>query len=436
MTIGTIVITLVAFIVILGLLVLVHELGHFLTARLFKVRVEEFGIGFPPRVYPSRERVRRRRASGKTVYSLNALPLGGFVRLAGENGVASASDASNRPGLSLSGTYAADDDPGAFATKPAWQRAIILAAGAFNNMVLAMLLVFFMLEVIGTPHVDVEVTAVAQSSPAMAAGFQPGDIIHSIDGRVPQGATDVKTWIQARAGQRVELQIVRAGHVLDTSLVPRSHFACDQGAMGVDTSSLDPHSQPVPLSQAVGTALNIPITVIQGIASIPQGIIGGDGSAPPATCSYPTLYLTFGGHWVHGLQSEIDPYLPSTKSMVMVSDDPCIAIVGSGTGLTGLFGILRLVGCEANAIPAQGWIPLLSLVVELSASLAVINLLPIPALDGGRLLFVLIGVISRRRVPPEIEGLAHALGMVALLALMLVISGHDLSNWLGHRPIY
>ena len=161
-----IVITVAAFLVVLGLLVLVHELGHFLTARLFKVRVEEFGFGFPPRLYPRSAVVERLKAQGKTVYSLNALPLGGFVRLAGENGVVTPGRGSSvRPGdapVREANTVTADD-PGAFATKPAWQRAIVLVAGAVNNMALAMGLIFLIFAVIGTPQTKVAIVGVACS---------------------------------------------------------------------------------------------------------------------------------------------------------------------------------------------------------------------------------------------------------------------------------
>lgn len=420
-----IVVTIVAFVLILGILVIIHELGHFLTARLFKVRVEEFGIGFPPRLYPSRETVRRRRESGKTVYTLNALPLGGFVRLAGENGVASSpGPAGNGSTLSLSGDATAEDDPGAFATKPAWQRAIILAAGSFNNLVLAMLLMFFMLAGLSTPQqAQVEIVGVALSSPAMGAGLQPGDVIRAIDGRAPRGAEDVKAWIQAREGQRVSLQVSRAGDTQTVTLVPRSHYRCDAGAMGVMTSPLNPRYAPMPLGQAVSTAAHVPVVYIQGIAAL---------AFPQATCMQTTQYRTFGNHLAYA--STIDAYIPNTKGMV--PQDQCLATSSSGAGLAGPIGIVRQIGCEANSIPSQGWAPLLTLVVELSTSLAILNLLPVPALDGGRLLFVLISVVARRRVRPEIEGMAHALGMVALLTLMLVISWHDLANWLGQKPTF
>lgn len=426
------IITAVTFIMILGLLVLIHELGHFLTARLFKVRVEEFGLGFPPRVYPRRSRVARLRAEGKTIYSLNLLPLGGFVRLAGENGVsaptagpASAWNGDAPPGNA--GTSEAED-PGAFANKPAWQRAIILAAGAFNNMALAVALVFAMFVFIGTPHVGIAVVGVAIHSPADQAGILPGDILTRINGQVPRDQVDVHNMIAALQGRPVTVDISRNGVPITMRLVPRTHYPNDQGPIGVMTNPINQHYEPASLGQAAGTALGVPGAVVQGIAGLVSGI-GSQSSRVttlPPGCGPPD-YITFGGR-ITG------PYCVASAPGA-VRDDPCLAPSGGG-GVAGPIGIIRQVGCEVNAIPTQGWVPLLTLVVELSATLAVMNLLPVPALDGGRLLFVLISVVARRRIRPEIEGMAHALGMMALLTLMFIISWHDLMNLFQNRPAF
>jgi len=422
-----VIITAVAFIAILGVLVLVHELGHFLTARLFGIRVEEFGLGFPPRLYPGPGRVKRLREEGKTVYSLNALPLGGFVRLAGENGVGTTEGGRAPSGaLSLSGQTAQADDPGAFGNKPAWQRAIVLAAGAFNNMVLAILLVFFFFAVIGTPRTDTEVTKVAIGSPAWNAGIRPGDVIKRVDGQQLQGLDDVHNAISAHIGQVVAVALGRRGDQLTVHLTPRSpqETPADQGAMGVVTAPINERYVPAPLGQAASAAINIPVATIQGIAAL--GSHPTQLPPPPQT----SVYVTFGGQRLR----EID--LPPGMIPGSIQPDPCASPDSSGGGLTGPIGIIRLVDCEANNIGTVGWTPLLSLVIDLSASLAIINLLPFPALDGGRLLFVLIAAVSRRRVRPETEALVHALGMAALLSLMVFISINDLSNWLHNRPTF
>lgn len=454
MNLPYIVITAVTFIVILFILVLVHELGHFLTARLFKVRVEEFGLGFPPRLYPSRDVAQRRRAAGKTVYSLNALPLGGFVRLAGENGVtasttgrgAGAGESSEPAGtgtgtttggesasagrrygtLALGGAGAAADDPGAFANKPGWQRAIILSAGAFNNMVLAMALLFATFAFIGTPHYGVAVIGIAAGSPAVQSGIAPGDLITRVDGQAPQDTNDVRTIVAAHPAQLVQLQLFRAGQTKSVTLIPRSAtgLPCDQGPIGIMTNPVNQHYVPVDPGRAASLALGVPGTVVQGIVGLFSGL-GNNGPAGTAllpACGDHSAYLTYGGRTVDSEQ------LLRLRAPGAASEDPCFAASANDSGISGPIGILKQVGCEANAVPQQGVVPLLLLVVELSATLAIVNLLPVPALDGGRLLFVLISLVARRRVRPEVEGMAHALGMIALLTLMLFVSLHDLTG--------
>ena len=433
-----IVITVVAFLVVLGLLVLVHELGHFLTARLFKVRVEEFGLGFPPRLYPRPAVVERLKAQGKTVYSLNALPLGGFVRLAGENGVVTPGRSSStqpRDAPVREANAVTADDPGAFATKPAWQRAIVLVAGAANNMALAMGLVFLIFAVIGTPQTKVEIVGVALDSPAAQAGIVPGDIIRSVDGRIPRDPTDVQALTRAHPGRPVTLVLVRQGHPHTVQLVPRtSGIPCDQGPMGVITNPVDKHNVPVGVGQALGVALHVPVAMAQGIGGALVQLAAGQTqtgrlSPPgPSGCGYPSRYVTFGG--------QVGDALDVGTARGALQPDPCLSLSGAGSGLVGPIGIIRQIGCEANAVHSQGWVPLLTLVAEISADLAIVNLLPIPALDGGRLLFVLISLVTRRRLRPEVEGMAHALGMAALLTLIFVVSWHDVMNLINNRPVF
>jgi len=450
------IITALAFIAVLGVLVLIHELGHFLTARLFGVRVEEFGLGFPPRVYPSAAKARAIRERGGTVYSLNALPLGGFVRLAGENGVASprpeavedgAEGATTvtptRPELSLSGQVAAADDPGAFANKPAWQRIIILVAGAFNNMVLAMALVFLLLAVIGTPRTLAQVAGVevssptsASASPAARAGLRPGDIIRSVNGRKLGDASDLRPLVFANEGRPVAMTVTRGDKTLTVTLTPRRprSFAEDAGPIGVVTSPSYEHNVPIDAGRAASTAVNVPVAVVQALSAIPAALFNHQPASfgtPSPSCDVGTRYLTFGDRRMSACNVQKYVRVPGA-----VQDDTCLPTATDGVAVTGPVGILRQVGCEANGVSTRGWTPLLTLVIELSATLAVMNLLPFPALDGGRILFVLISLVGRRRVRPEAEALVHALGMAALLTLIFIISVHDISNWFTNRPTF
>jgi hypothetical protein len=174
------------------------------------------------------------------------------------------------------------------------------------------------------------------------------------------------------------------------------------------------------MAQSIGGA------VVQLAAGQTQ--TGGLPAPGPSGCAYPSLYMTFGGQMHDALDVGTAHGAPQP--------DPCLSTSGAGSGLVGPIGIIRQVGCEANAVRTQGWVPLLTLVAEISADLAIVNLLPIPALDGGRLLFVLISVITRRRLRPEVEGMAHALGMAALLTLVFVVSWHDVMNLITNKPVF
>jgi regulator of sigma E protease len=327
------------------------------------------------------------------------------------------------------------DDPGAFATKPAWQRAIVLVAGAVNNMALAMVLIFLILAVIGTPQPKIEIVGVALHSPAAQEGIVPGDIVRSVDRRVPRDSADFKALTGAHPGRPVTLVLARQGRTRTVRLVPRtSGIPCDQGPMGVITNPVDGHNVPVGAGQALGVALHVPVAMAQSIGGALVQLAAGQtqtGRLPqpgPPGCGYPSRYVTFGG--------QLHDALDVGTARVAVQPDPCLSMSGSGSGLVGPIGIIRQIGCEANAVHSQGWVPLLTLVAEISADLAIVNLLPIPALDGGRLLFVLISLVARRRLRPEVEGMAHALGMAALLTLIFVVSWHDVMNLINNRPVF
>jgi regulator of sigma E protease len=288
--------------------------------------------------------------------------------------------------------------------------------------------------VIGTPQTKVEIVGVAFHSPAAQAGIVPGDIIHSVDGRVPRDPTDVQVVTGAHAGRPVTLVLVRQGHPHTVQLVPRtSGIPCDQGPMGVITNPVV-HNVPVGAGQALGEALHVLVAMVQSIGGALIQLAAGQtqtGGLPPprpSGCGYPSRYVTFGG--------QVRDALDVGTARGALQPDPCLSMSGAGSGIVGPIGIIRQIGCEANAVHSQGWVPLLTLVALISAQLAIVNLLPIPALDGGRLLFVLISLMARRRLRPEVEGMAHALGMAALLTLIFVVSWHDVMNLINNRPVF
>jgi len=338
-------VSILSFILLLLVLVGIHEMGHFLCARAFGIRVSEFGFGFPPRLWS------RRR--GETLYSINAIPLGGFVRMEGENG---------------------DDlGPGSFGGKPAWQRAIVLAAGAVMNFTGALLLFFLVYTIAPIPQ-NVPVVAMVQPHSPAAAALRVGDRITAINGVSVPTQTDAEDQIACTLGKPAVLTIDRHGATIQRTVIPRVHPAPNQGHVGF-------------LGSIVYT--------------------GTDGwSALKNTLGQPGVFV----------QSVVHQFTVHRCSSVEV---------------TGPVGIARVTGSAANAVPTLGAGPVLYIAALVSLNLAFVNLLPIPALDGGRLLFVLIGVVRRKRVSALREGMAHLIGMALLLTLVLVVSAHDIGQWLG-----
>ncbi len=352
--------TVLLFIIVLAVLVLVHELGHFLTARWFGIDVEEFGFGFPPRVFGIKK--------GKTLYSLNWIPLGGFVKIKGE-------DDPNTTG------------PGTFSHKPAWIRTIVIGAGVFMNLVLASLL-FAIGLTIGMPTpVDslpenarvrdrqVQIVQVLKGTPAEQAGFMPGDTIVSINGQV---FTDIEG-------------VQRMVNIVESSVLVEIR-------RGKKTFSqvLEPTLDPELGKRVMGVALVEAATV-----SYPWYIAIGKGVQ--ATGFYvKEIFLSFAdlfkGLFV-GQKSDVE--------------------------FSGPVGIAVLTGRAARL----GFTYLLQFAALLSINLAVINVLPIPALDGGRLLFIIIEKIRGRSVRPVVEAIIHRIAFFLLLGLIVIVTAHDLSRY-------
>ncbi len=343
--------TVVAFLLVLAVLIIAHELGHFATAKAFGIKVEEFGVGFPPRIASVKK--------GETVYSINAIPLGGFTKMAGE------------------------EDPDverSLASQKPWKRLIVLSAGSIMNFLLPFLLISLALMI---PHQvmysDVNVVEVAPGSPAEVAGLQPEDRLTSINGHQIGSIIDVNRYIQLNLGQEVNLTYERMGAEHETSLVPRWKPPEGQGAIGVslEAENAEIVRESLPFWRA-----------------IPQGI----------SETFETLVLF--------------------KNAIL----GLVTGAASAGGLAGPIGIAQITGEVARA----GVSPLLQFAAFLSINLGIINLLPLPALDGGRIIFVLLEwVRGGKKISPKKEGLVHLAGFVMLLMLMLAVTIQDITRIIG-----
>lgn len=358
---------LLAAVPLFALLIIAHEFGHFIAAKWAGIRVEEFGIGFPPRIAGIKR--------GETLYSINLLPIGGFVRMPGENGETT----------DESGNY----DPGSFAAKSAGKRAIVLLAGVTMNFLLAIVL-FTAAEAIGqvvpSSYVNVE-----SGSPAHAAGMVSGDHIISIDGQAVTTFQDIvdtttKAINAAPPGAStvpIHVVVQRPGASTTTALTVNAKIQ-GQAHLGVTPDTAKSIHKTYPIWEAPA----------RGIADI--GLV--------ATKT------------VQGIQMVVQGIIPVNQAV------------------TGPVGIVRITEQTAAAVPIVGWYPLLFLAAFISLNLAVFNVLPIPALDGGRLMFIVIEVLRRgKRVSPEREGLVNLIGMAALLFLILLVTINDVSTiFTGH----
>lgn len=365
--------TIILFIIILGLLVFVHELGHFLAARYFGVKAEEFGFGFPPRmigaVYDN-DRKKYRLVKGaqdiqspNTIYSLNWLPLGGFVRIKGEDGNETDSDS--------------------FIAQAAWKRVIIMIAGVVMNFFAAIVLfgLVFLMGVrqpidasLATQYEDtqIQILQVFPDSSAHKLGLEPGDQILTINDESVSSLEEVKTKLDSMRGEQIAFTIDRLGDVKSLN----GQFQAlgeEEVKFGIAYS----HTATVKLSvvdslkQGGVTTWNVTLAILSAFGQLIGGLFGGTGA--------------------------------------------------SGVDLTGPVGIVYIT----KQMSDLGLVYILQFAALLSVNLAIINALPIPALDGGRILFVLIEKIKGSPVRRSTEGMIHQIGFLLLIFLMVFITTRD-----------
>lgn len=358
------------FVIILSVLVLIHELGHFLTAKKFGIKVEEFGFGFPPRIFGKK--------IGETIYSINLLPVGGFVKLYGED---DAGGGSLKKAKSEAGTK---DLKRAFFARPAWQRALVVLAGVIMNFLLAIVIISYLFSGpgVGVPTDHVRITEVANNSPAQKSGLKVGDEVLAVNGTTIKDTNQFAKIAQSNAGKPMELRYERNGKESTVKITPRKNVPKGEGPLGVGITSVDIIKYPWYKAPFYGT-----IEVFKFSWMILTGLGGVVGNL-------------------------------ATKGEVP-------------TDAAGPVGIAQIV-IEAFK---RGLVPVLWIAAVLSLNLAVLNILPIPALDGGRLFFILIELITRKKVDPKYETMAHAVGLAVLLGLILLITFFDISRLIAGRSI-
>ena len=353
--------TFLIFIIVIGVLIFIHELGHFWMAKRAGMKVEEFGFGFPPRIFGIKK--------GETTYSINWIPFGGFVKILGEDG-------------------SGKDNPRSFASKSTGVRAVVIVAGVVMNLLLAAALL-----IIGNGvglrvginsdiadrarNLKVQIIQVAENSPAQMAGLRILDEVKeiTIDGqnRIIADIAEIQSIIKANKGREIELKIQRGSKIEELKVIPRTDPPPGEGALGISLA-------------------------LTGVIKYPwhQAVYRGIQD---------TYFITRETAFGYG---RIIGNLFTTGQ--------------AGMELSGPIGIAVITGQAART----GFAYLIQLVALISINLAILNIIPFPALDGGRLLFIIIEAVIGRPAPKRVEVAVNAVGFALLILLMVFVTTRDI----------
>ncbi|MEE4241265.1 MAG: RIP metalloprotease RseP [Desulfopila sp.] len=352
--------TLFSFILVLGLLIFVHELGHFLIAKLFRVRVLKFSLGFGPKLFG--------RVIGETEYVVSALPLGGYVKMFGEN-----PDEQNVP---------EDDKKVSFAHKSVLQRFLIILAGPVFNLFFPVVLFFFLFSVVGVPE-QVETTRIGvvnEGSPAWNAGIQKGDVFLQIDGRPTEQWVDVLHGVKESGGEEMVIVLQRGEEVVEVRVKPELDDA--KNVFG----------------EVVEERFMIGIMKDNEVRYTSVGPLQALQDAFSQTWLF--IYLTG-----MGLVKIFQQIIPASE-------------------LGGPILIAQLAGEQMR----EGWINLTYFIGLLSVNLGILNLLPIPVLDGGHLVFLTVEAIRKKPMNERGQIIAQQIGLAVLGTLMIFVFYNDIAR--------
>lgn len=340
--------TVIIAILVFGLLIFVHEFGHFIVAKLVGIRVEEFSIGMGPKAFSTQK--------GDTLYSIRFLPIGGYVKMTGEAVLEEENDLDQA-------------DPKRFNNKSVGQRASVILAGPLMNFILAIVLFALIFSFVGIPHRTTEISDVVPNSPAAEAGLRPGDQIVQIEGQEVKDWGEMVKIIQTQPGKELSFIVKRNGKNFTIQITPQKDPETQVGLIGIIQS--DVQFQKVNPLKALGLGvqrtIEILVLTVTALAQMLAGKVGAEGVAGPV-------------------------------------------------------GIIQMIGETAQV----GLIYLINFTALISINLGLLNLLPIPALDGSKLIFIGIEALRGRPIDARKENFVHLIGFALLMLLMLFVTYRDI----------
>jgi len=349
------VITLISFIVLLGILIFVHELGHFLAARMADVGVLKFSLGFGPKIFGKK--------IGETEYVLSWIPLGGYVKLLGESGNEELSP---------------EEEKKSFCKQSVWKKILIVLAGPGFNFLLAVVIFIFVL-IYGLPSLTSEIGEVQKDSAAYEAGMQNGDKIVSMNGEKVKFWDDIRAVIAESKDKQIEIVVERKGE--EKSLFVKPKLSKSKNIFGEEVSAY-----------------------LIGISPSEKTVIERRN---PWDAIITSVYKTW-----------------EISKLTVISVVKIFEGVISPKTLGGPIFIAQVAGAQVK----EGLIPFILFMAILSINLGVINLFPIPVLDGGHILFYLIEIVTRREISLKVRELSQQIGFVILLMLMLFVIFIDIER--------
>ena len=419
-------------IIIFSAIILIHELGHFLLAKLNGISVTEFSLGMGPRLFSVQK--------GETRYSVKLLPLGGSCAMVGED-------------------TAEEELPGSFNAAPVWGRISVVAAGPVFNFILAFILSVIIVGFVG--YDPAEIMEVQKDSAASEAGLEAGDVITEYNGYHVDLAKDLYVYSylnELKEGDTVTLKVRRDGEIKEIQYTPDVSVRYLLGFNRSDASSMTVESliQGMPLEEA-GLKPGDTITAINGteiadgeaydaylkehpLSNEPVEITyvrdGLDYTTTITPREYRTPQLGFSYNLGYEKASGIQVLKYGALDVKYMIRTTLLSLKQLVTGnlgfkdLSGPVGVVDAIGTTYEESKSEGtlmlWMNMLNMAVLLSANLGVMNLLPLPALDGGRLVFLIVEAIRRKPINREIEGMVHFAGLMLLMALMVVVMYNDI----------